>query len=101
MEMTSGNPIDIYRAAGELYYHLRQYLGDGELTMGAPVNGPVIYFWRSLSPAGCMVVVDHMVSPVQLANAIPESIGPGGELVMAIGDEMRETRETEGYKASW
>lgn len=99
--MTSGNPIDIYRAAGELYYHLRQYLGDGELTMGAPVGGPIVYRWRSLSPAGSVVVVDHMVSPVQLAHVIPEGVGPGGFMVKAIGDDMRETRETEGYRASW
>lgn len=99
--MTSGNPIDIYRAAGELYYHLRQYLGDGELTMGATVGGPIVYRWRSLSPAGSVVVVDHMVSPVQLAHVIPEGVGPGGFMVKAIGDDMRETRETEGYRASW
>lgn len=99
--MTSGNPIDIYRAAGELYYHLRQYLGDGELTMGAPVSGPIVYRWRSLSPAGCVVFINHMVSPIQLANAIPDGVGAGGFMVKAIGDDMRETRETEGYKASW
>ena len=99
--MSIRNSIDIYRAAGELYCHLRQYLSDGELTMGATVDGPIIYFWRSLSPAGSVVVVDHMVSPVQLANAIPDGVGPGGELVKAIVDAMRETRETEWYKASW
>lgn len=98
--MSIGNPIDIYRAAGELYYHLRQYLGDGELAMGAPVNGPITYRWRSLSPAGCVVLINHVVPPVQLANAIPDGVGPGGELVKAIGDEMRQTRE-KGYKASW
>ena len=99
--MSIGNSIDIYRAAGELYYHLRQYLVDGELTMGAPVDGPVIFDWKVVSPAGCVVRVRHTVSPLAIKNVIPYGVEAGGTMVKSIGEEMRETRETEGYKASW